>query len=186
MCGAARPKSEDLLQDETAGNLRPVLTFRPLRQDDVDSVHRLHGDPATNTYNPYGASIDLQESAAMTARWVQHWERYGFGYELAFHGEALAGIAGARTDTWKGQAVLNLYWRLLPEFQGLGLSNVLAERALQISAAGGASRLRVARMLPDNVASVRVAASAGLVRRVDLDGELDGSHWILFADRPAK
>jgi [ribosomal protein S5]-alanine N-acetyltransferase len=159
------------------------LAFRPLTMDDVVTVHQLHGDPATNAYNPYGASPDEAASRRMLQAWVRHWDDHGYGYELVFDGPRLAGIAGAREDEWRGMPVSNLYWRLLPEFQGRGLSGVLARRALQTATSVHDGRLIVARMLPANSASVHVAENLGLHRRPDLDGAMDGTDWILYADR---
>lgn len=159
------------------------LRFRRLELGDVEAVHRLHGDPATNLHNPYGASPDLAASGATTVEWVRNAERDGVGYELVFDGVDLVGIGGARRDRWNDQPVLNLYWRLLPEFHGRGLSHPVATRALESTAEQAGEWLRVARMRPANVASARVAARVGLLRRPDLDGRLDGFEWELYADR---
>ena len=82
--------------------------------------------------------------------------------------------------------VLNLYWRLLPDFQGRGLAVELGRRALETARSIDSERPVVARMLADNVASSKVAARLGMVRRPDLDATVDGAHWILYSDeRPA-
>jgi [ribosomal protein S5]-alanine N-acetyltransferase len=163
---------------------RERLTFRRLNPDDLGPIHLLHSDPATNAHNPYGASPNEAASAAMLAAWVSHWEEHGFGYELAFVGDELAGIAGAREDEWLGVPVANLYWRLLPAFQGKGLSGALAQRAVQIAKFADTGRVVVARMLPGNHASARVAENLGLMRRRDLDGSKDGAAWIIYAHGP--
>ncbi|MFE1664344.1 GNAT family N-acetyltransferase [Microbacterium sp. P02] len=160
------------------------MSFQRLSDDDLDAVHRLHGDPATNVHNPYGASPDEAASAATLADWVEHWRRRGYGYELAFARDELAGIEGGRRDVWRGMPVVNLYWRLLPSFQGTGLSVALAQRALQLATSAETTDLIVARMLPANVASMRVAQRLGLHRRPDLDDVHDGFAWVIYAHRP--
>lgn len=163
-----------------------LLRFRPLRAGDADYVHELHGDPATNTDNPLGASPDLAASKELLNGWLQHWQLNGFGYELAFDSDRLAGICGARRDIWAGRDVLNLYWRLLPEHWGKGLAISLGQRALAMAdTAPNDGALVVARMLPTNVGSRRTAESLGLHRRSDLGGEANGANWIVFAQDEA-
>lgn len=161
------------------------VTFRRLSADDVEAVHVLHSDPATNAHNPYGASSGEDASAVMLTGWVEHWGRYGYGYELVFAVGKLVGIAGARQDIWRETPVINLYWRLLPTFQGRGLSGILAQRALQMAVQARTGQLIVARMRPENTGSVHVARRLGLWRRKDLDDMHDGFEWIMFADTAA-
>lgn len=146
-------------------------------------MHELHSDPLTNANNPFGASPDFRASEEMLASWLQHWKNHCFGYELAFEGNRLAGICGARRDLWRDMPVINLYWRLLPDYWGKGLAGDLGRHALDVaySATPVANELIVARMQPENVASVRVAEKLGLIRRCDLDGDESGAHWILYA-----
>lgn len=146
-------------------------------------VHELHSDPMTNVNNPFGASLDVRASEEMLEGWLQHWKDHAFGYELAFEGDRLAGICGARRDRWRDIPVINLYWRLLPEYWGKGLAGDLGRHALDIARTAPplAEDLIVARMRPENVGSARVAEKLGLTRRSDLDGEMSGAHWILYA-----
>ena len=162
------------------------IWFRPLSNEDVDFVHTLHSDPATNVHNPFGASPDRTRSEEMLESWLRHQTQHGFGYELAFEGDRLAGICGARRDLWREKPVINLYWRLLPDYWGRGLAGELGRHALDI--ARSVIRLPdepiVARMVPGNVGSVHVAERIGLTRRSDLDGESHGVHWIIYTAAP--
>ncbi|MTD13739.1 GNAT family N-acetyltransferase [Nakamurella sp. YIM 132087] len=158
--------------------------FRPLTPGDAAVVHELHGDPATNRHNPFGASPDRAASAALLDGWLEHRRAYGFGYDLAVVDGQVAGICGARHDVWRSLPVLNLYWRLLPEFQGRGLAPALGRHALRMAAAAGGGTPVVARMLAGNTGSRRVAEQLGLHRRPDLDGPGHGADWILYADLP--
>ncbi len=78
--------------------------------------------------------------------------------------------------------VINLYWRLLPDYWGKGLAGNLGWHALDIarSVTHLSDELIVARMLPGNAGSVRVAEKLGLTRRSDLGGEAYGVRWILY------
>lgn len=156
------------------------IAFRPLVPGDVDAIHRLHGDPSTNLHNPSGANADLAASQAMLDEWVASAARDGIGYELAFVDGEPIGICGARLDVWRDRAVVNLYWRLLPEQQGRGLAASLATHALEVARRRRGEPI-VARMLPGNAASRAVAERLGLERRPDLDGEHAGVAWIVLA-----
>ena len=160
-----------------------MIWFRALSSQDAGWVHELHSDPMTNANNPFGASPDVRASEEMLASWLQHWKDHFFGYELAFEGNRLVGICGARRDLWRDMPVINLYWRLLPEYWGKGLAGDLGRHALDVahSATRVANELIVARMQPENSASMRVAEKLGLIRRRDLDGDESGAHWIVYA-----
>lgn len=161
------------------------LTFRALLPSDVEAVHRLHSDPTTNQHNPCGSSSTLAATGATLGEWLEHRRRHGYGHELAFVGDQLAGIGGARSDVWLGDPVVNLHWRLMPAFHGLGLAGSIGRRALQIAEAAQTGHLIVARMRPQNEASARVAVNLGLHRRADLDGTHDDVEWIIHASSAA-
>lgn len=163
--------------------LRESIWFRALTRGDAALVHELHGNPLTNMYTPCGGSPDRRASEALLESWLQHRVDHGFGYELAFEGNRLAGICGARRDIWQSKQVINLYWRLLPAYWREGLAGVLGRHALGVarSATHVADELIVARMMPGNTDSVRVAEKLGLTRRCDLDGEASGVNWILYS-----
>src|SRR5579872_4465826 len=58
----------------------PRLVLRRLRIGDGPAMFAVHGDPATNLYNPYGPHPDLATSEEMLQSCMNHWEIYGFGY----------------------------------------------------------------------------------------------------------
>ncbi|MEP6478716.1 MAG: GNAT family N-acetyltransferase [Rhodoglobus sp.] len=158
------------------------LTFRPLTATDGAVVHLLHGDPQTNLHNPYGASPDRATSERMLAGWLDHWSAFGFGYELVELDGECVGICGVRRDAWLGEPVLNLYWRILPEFQGRGLGMLAAQHALASGRDAPTSAPIVARMLAGNEASQAVARRLGLIRSPERDATVDGADWQVWVD----
>lgn len=161
------------------------LRFRPLDAVDLDAIVRLHSDPETNLHNPDGPDADVLASRRRLDEWLRHWVQHGYGYELALEDEQCVGICGVRRDRWQQHQVLNLYWRLLPEHWGRGLSAVLGEHALSTARRVRAGdELVVARMLPGNIRSRRVAERLRMRRRFDLDGSADGAQHIVYADAP--
>jgi ribosomal-protein-alanine N-acetyltransferase len=156
--------------------------FRRLAAGDLEVAHRLHGDPETNLFNPYGADPDLATTQTRLDEWLRHWEEYGFGYELIEDDGAVVGICGVRRDVWQGLHVLNLYWRLLPEVWGRGYATDAGRHALEMARAARHREPVVARMLAGNAASARVAEKLGMTRRDDLDAQADGVDWVLYVD----
>ena len=49
------------------------LVLRRLQSKDGPAIFRVHGDPATNLYNPYGPHPDLATSEEMLRECLQHW-----------------------------------------------------------------------------------------------------------------
>ena len=50
------------------------LVLRRLEIDDGPAIFAVHGDPATNVYNPAGPHPDLATSEEMLRECLQHWE----------------------------------------------------------------------------------------------------------------
>jgi RimJ/RimL family protein N-acetyltransferase len=158
------------------------LSFRRLTAGDLEVANLLHGDPATNLHNPYGADPDLATTQIRLDEWLRHWDEYGFGYELIEQDGAVIGICGVRRDVWQGLHVLNLYWRLLPSVWGRGYATIAGQHALEMARAARHREPIVARMLAGNAASARVAEKLGMTRRDDLDASVDGADWVLYVE----
>jgi ribosomal-protein-alanine N-acetyltransferase len=158
------------------------LSFRRLTAGDLEVANLLHGDPATNLHNPYGADPDPATTQIRLDEWLRHWDEYGFGYELIEEDGAVIGICGVRRDVWQGLHVLNLYWRLLPSVWGRGYATIAGQHALEMARAARHREPIVARMLAGNAASARVAEKLGMTRRDDLDASVDGADWVLYVE----
>ncbi|WP_311790376.1 GNAT family N-acetyltransferase, partial [Pantoea sp. UBA5923] len=55
------------------------LILRPVSVQDRDTLMRIYGDPATNTFNPAGPLANLDEAQLLLDRWIMHWQQHGFG-----------------------------------------------------------------------------------------------------------
>jgi [ribosomal protein S5]-alanine N-acetyltransferase len=158
-----------------------MLLRRP-RADDLDDVFRIHGDPRTNRHNPAGPDPDLEASRARLGEWLEHWDRHGFGYWVVEDDDGtVVGFSGGRHETWQGRPVLNLYYRYAPEAWGRGLASTVAAHVVRWSAEHHPDRPVLAYTTEDNEGSRRTALAAGLVRRRDLEFELDGLWAVVFS-----
>jgi ribosomal-protein-alanine N-acetyltransferase len=173
------------------GTVSPVLRTsrlvlrRPVPAD-VDAVWRIHRDPRAWAHNPGDAIETRGEAEERLAAWEAHWERYAFGYWAIrwagrVDGEAL-GFCGIKRMELHGRPVLNLFYRLDPAAWGDGIATEAATAVVQWA---DRNEMLIARVRPENAASITVAQRAGLRRAPDLDtvGE-DGLDWI-FARQTA-
>ena len=158
------------------GVRRPALA-------DLDAVFRIHSDPRTNTHNPTGPDRGRDASRERLREWIEHWERYGFGYwvvETLAPAGGVVGFTGVRHSTWLGEQVLNLYYRYAPQVWGQGYAAEGARHAVSWARTRFPAIPVHAYTTVGNVASQRTALAAGLVRRPDLEGEHDGIHAVVF------
>ena len=159
-----------------------MTRLRPPRADDLDDVFRIHGDPRTNVHNPAGPDRDLAASRARLGEWLEHWDRHGFGYWVVEDDDGtVVGFSGVRHETWQGRPVLNLYYRYAPEVWGRGLASAVAAHAVRWAAEHHPDRPVIAYTTEENEGLQRTARAAGLVRRPDLEYELDGLWAVVFS-----
>jgi RimJ/RimL family protein N-acetyltransferase len=152
---------------------RPVPT-------DASGVFSILGDPRTVEHNPSDRLGDGAEAVELVARWVRHWEDYGFGYWCVRESgsDRIIGYAGVKWVQLHGRRVLNLVYRFVPDVWGRGFATEAAAAVVARVLDEMPAEVIVARVRPDNRSSQNVALKAGLERdaRMDCQGE-DGLDW---------
>lgn len=95
---------------------------------------------------------DLNEAEDTLEWWKSDWFSYGYGYWAVFlpSQAEVIGIGGIRRDVWKGQKVLNLYYRFSPEPWGHGYATGLARIAVKMAKDYLPDLSVVARIRPSN------------------------------------
>ena len=159
------------------------LRLRLPAAGDVPVVQRIHQDPAAVAHNPSDALAGPDAAEDLLRRWQDRWRSDGVGYWVVTGrtNSAVLGFCGVKPMRLADAPVLNLFYRFDPAAWGRGLATEAV-----IAVAGWVSRVRpeqrlIARIRPDNTASARVAAKAGLVRapELDTDGEDGPDHiWV--------
>jgi RimJ/RimL family protein N-acetyltransferase len=154
------------------------LVLRRLRPTDGPAMFAVHGDPATYHYSPRALSPatphpDLATSEEMLRSCLHDWETYGFGYWAAIlaQEEKIIGFGGVENRVWRDRDVLNLYYRFTPSAWGHGYATELAKTAVALAREHLPQWPVIARTRSQNIASIRTAERAGLLRRPDLDTE---------------
>ncbi len=149
------------------------LVLRRVRVEDGPAMFTVHGDPATNLYNPSGPDPDRATSDKALRAWLQDWESVGYGYWVItlLHSENVLGFGGVRRIIWRDREVLNLYYRFIPAAWGQGYASEMAQKAVMLAREHIPTLAVVARTRENNRAAIRVAERAGLQRRSELDTE---------------
>jgi RimJ/RimL family protein N-acetyltransferase len=153
-----------------------LLLRRPVISDAGFSFV-LHGDPATNAYNPDGPDRDRGVTEERLRGWIEHWDEHGLGYFVVEQGvEPLqlvelvgttpVGFVGVRhadaADWGEGsEPVLNLYYRFLPRTWGRGYAFEAACACLEWLR-GRSARPVVAVVASANEPSLALARRLGL------------------------
>lgn len=154
---------------------------------DAEAVWRIHSDVRTNVHNPVGAMRERAAADDLVATWMDDWATYGVGYwavtTLEDRDEVI-GFSGIRRIAWHDRDVYNLYYRFAPEAWGHGYAGEAAAAAVAHWRTLTPRLPLLARTLAGNIASQRTAARAGLLRRPDLDGTVDGIPEVISALGP--
>jgi RimJ/RimL family protein N-acetyltransferase len=136
----------------------------------ADAYFTIHGDPATNVYNPSGPMLDPAAVPPILEIWQQHWREDGYGYWVVRDpGDGhILGFGGVRPPLQGDEVFLNLYYRFRPEAWGNGYATEVGRAALALAAKMAPGIPVVALIRPKNEPSIRVAERLGL----RLEGEV--------------
>jgi [ribosomal protein S5]-alanine N-acetyltransferase len=148
------------------------LLLRRPTDDDLEALFAIYGDPATNTFNPFGPHASIEQSKSVLDAWLKHWEERGFGqWAIATRAtpEEVIGFGGVAFRLYVDQPALNLGYRLATPAWGQGYATEVADAALR-HGHDDLGYLKVnAIVRPVNQPSIRVLEKIGM-RRV---GQLD-------------
>jgi 2-phospho-L-lactate/phosphoenolpyruvate guanylyltransferase len=165
------PRTSALMR-ASAGTTAPPptarLRLREMREDDLDDIAGMLGDPAVMTYYP--APRTREGSADWIAWSRRNYAQYGLGLWIV---ETLDGrFLGDCGLTWQpvaGGRRLEVGYHLRPEEQGRGYATEAAAACRDLARDLGFTEL-IAVIHPDNTASIAVA------RRIGLEYERDDVH----------
>lgn len=145
------------------------LTLERPNTRDIDDVLRIHG-PETYEHKPELAMRSRDEAKELVRSWQQHWDEDGIGYFTVRHEDAVIGFTGVRRIDENGRSALNLYYRYAPAAQGKGYAREAAEAAIAAARASHSQLPIIARIAPQNTASIALARRLGMVQ-TDRDGD---------------
>jgi len=141
-----------------------MFDLRPVQSSDAPALHTLLSDPEVAMWlRPRGVTgpFTLTECEAMLPRALAHWAAHGFGYWLAWDGEACAGRCLLKHSIVDGRGEVEIGWAVARPYWGRGLGTAMGRHALAAAAEHGISNV-VAFTRVDNLASQRVMQKLGL------------------------
>jgi RimJ/RimL family protein N-acetyltransferase len=155
-----------------SGPLAPLVTerllLRPWRDDDhdLDAYAAISADAEVMRHIGDGRPLRRDQSAAQLTRFVEHWERHGYGLRAIVERESgeVVGFAGVMRAGQPGVRAgdVEIGWRLARDRWGRGYASEGA-RAVRDHAF---SQLRLARLVafvrPANAASIHVMGKLGM------------------------
>lgn len=123
-----------LLKGKLMVTLTNRLHVRPVIESDLESLFKIYGNPATNTFNPRGPHIDIAHSREVLCKWLDHWQINGFGncaISLLDQNEIIIGFGGLSIVNFNEVRTTNLGYRLSSEYWGRGLATEFSICALK-------------------------------------------------------
>lgn len=148
------------------------LVLRPPVAADLQSLFAIYGDPATNTFNPFGPHSDIGKSHNVLGGWLAHWAERGFGqWAVATKEEPrrVIGFGGVAFRKYLEADALNLGYRLAASAWGQGYATELARAALHFALQDLRQPEVFAIVRPINTPSIRVLEKIGMQRIGTLD-----------------
>jgi RimJ/RimL family protein N-acetyltransferase len=147
------------------------LVLRPVRQDDVEALWAIHGDPQTNRYNPAGPLPSRTAAEELLRQWQSQWREHDFGYwaiATRDQPEIVIGFGGLRLRHLRDAERLDLYFRLATSTWGKGYATEMGRAAVALAFDQLGHDAVFATTRPDNQPSIAALRRLGF----QPDGEL--------------
>jgi len=140
------------------------LILRPWRDEDLDPLFAINGDPESMRY--FAATLNRAESDAWAARMRAHFAEHGWGLwvvEEAATGD-FVGVVGLMTIPWQASftPAVEIGWRIAPGLRRLGYAEEAARAALAYGFGTLGLASIVAFTVPGNTASWKLMEKLGM------------------------
>ena len=156
----------------------PRLVLRRPSVADIDAIYAIHSDARACEHNPADVLATRRDAAELLRRWDTHWSEKDYGYfSMDLPGtDAPIGFCGIKLVRFRGERLLNLFYRLDPAFWGQGFATEAARAVVDYADRRLPELAMIAKVRPQNVASRRIVTKLGLVKQPSL-GEVGEDGW---------
>ena len=141
------------------------LVLRFPNENDIDAVFKINSNPETNRFNPSGPDKSIEESKIRLQKWIEHWNKYNFGYWAVSKIEesnTVIGFGGIMYKEIENEKLLNLYFRFSPPAWGKGYANEMANKAIEIGFQILNQNKIAATVRPNNLPSIKALEKLGM------------------------
>ncbi|MGV8917251.1 MAG: GNAT family N-acetyltransferase [Pseudomonas sp.] len=152
------------------------LLLRPPQPDDLDAFFAIHGDPATNQFNPSGPCPSIEQAQEYLTTWIKHWHDHGFGqWAITTQAEphTVIGFGGVSFRQYGDVQRLNLGYRFAASAWGRGYATELSQAGLDFAFLELAMSEVYAVVRPGHLASIHVLQKIGM-HQVDVLDDVPG------------
>jgi ribosomal-protein-alanine N-acetyltransferase len=147
------------------------LILRPWRDEDLDPLFAINGDPESMHY--FAATMNRAESDAWAVRLRVHFAEHGWGFWVVAEAAtgAFVGVVGLMTIPWQADftPAVEIGWRISARFRRQGY----AEEAARAALAHGFGTLGLASIVaftvPGNAASWKLMEKLGMIAAGEFD-----------------
>jgi RimJ/RimL family protein N-acetyltransferase len=155
------------------------LTFRMLREEDLDAYAALYADPEVARFiGGEGRPLSRAEAWRNMVLMIGHWHLRGYGMWAAVERRTQAWVGRIGFFDPEGWPGFELGWALLPRYWGRGLATEGARAALDYAFTTIGREHVISVVHPDNERSLRVAA--GLGERLERTTRLQGHEVLIY------
>jgi RimJ/RimL family protein N-acetyltransferase len=150
----------------------------------VDTVFAIYGDPATNTFNPFGPLKDRMAAEAKLRRWIDLHDREGLAHWAVAtreHPDDIIGFGGLSRTMYGAIERINLGYRFATKAWGNGYATEVARAALRHGFDDMHYDEVHALVRPTHAASIRVLEKIGMRFVGTLDDAPGAAASMVFA-----
>jgi RimJ/RimL family protein N-acetyltransferase len=154
------------------------LIMRMFREDDFEAYARIFGDPEVARYLGNGKPLERPDAWRSMVFQIGHWEVRGYGMwavEEKASGLLVGRVGFFYPHGWPG---FELGWGLGRQWWGQGYATESARRALDFGFAELGRDHVISVIIPENVASIRVAERLG--ERLEGRTEIMGRDALIY------
>jgi RimJ/RimL family protein N-acetyltransferase len=145
------------------------LWLEPWSDRHSGALAAANADPEVMRFIGSGAVMSAEASAAQSARFAQHWDRFGFGLwgVRVKASDRTVGFAGLSHPLWLAgfETAVEVGWRLQRAAWGRGVATEAGRAAVQAAFDDLGAPEVLSLIHPDNAASAAVARKLGLSLR---------------------
>ncbi len=150
------------------------LNLRPATSADAERLLAWRNDPLTRQSSINGDPISLESHLAWLAKILREDESLPMR-QLFIAEESGTPVGTVRLDWASDRKSLELSWTVAPEARGRGLGQVMVQAATELTVVHGKQLL--AKVKPDNVASIKIVEKLGFTRLPD--DPLGLTEWLI-------